>query len=137
MVARGIRNNNPGNIRKGEKWQGLAAEQTDSSFCVFEAPEYGIRALAKILINYQKKYGLKDVQGIINRFAPPIENDTGSYVYGVCLKLDVRPDTPINVSEPGIMINLLKSIIRHENGEQPYSDDLLTKAMEMAGIKTN
>lgn len=137
MVARGIRNNNPGNIRKGEKWQGLAENQTDSSFCVFISPEYGIRALAKVLMNYQKKYGLKDVQGIINRYAPPVENDTGSYVYSVCLKLGVRPDTPINVSEPGIMINLLKSIIRHENGEQPYSDDLLTKAMEMAGIKIN
>ena len=41
MIPRGIRNHNPGNIRHGDKWQGLSAEQTDSSFCVFDAPEYG------------------------------------------------------------------------------------------------
>ena len=42
MPARGIRNNNPGNIRKGEKWKGLSPIQNDSSFCVFKSPEYGI-----------------------------------------------------------------------------------------------
>lgn len=135
MVARGIRNNNPGNIRHGEKWQGLADNQTDGSFCMFISPEYGIRALAKILINYQKKYGLRDVRSIINRFAPPSENDTESYIYSVSLKLDVKPDTQIDVQEPGVMINLLKAIIRHENGEQPYSDDVLAKGMKMAGVR--
>lgn len=135
MVARGIRNNNPGNIRHGEKWQGLADNQTDGSFCMFISPEYGIRALVKILINYQKKYGLRDVRSIINRFAPPSENDTESYIYSVSLKLDVKPDTQIDVQEPGVMINLLKAIIRHENGEQPYSDDVLAKGMKMAGVR--
>ncbi len=135
MEPRGVRNNNPGNIRHGEKWQGLSENQTDGSFCIFSSPEYGIRALAKILMNYQKKYGLRDVRSIINRFAPPCENDTESYIYSVCLKLGVKPDTPIDVSEPGIMINLLKSIIIHENGKQPYSDEVLKNGMKLAGIK--
>ena len=130
MAARGIRNNNPGNIRHGDKWQGLSAEQTDSEFCVFSQPEYGIRALCRILRTYQRKYGLRDVHSIINRFAPPVENDTESYIKSVCLKLDVTPETL-----KGIMLNLLKAIIRHENGEQPYSDEVLLQGIEMAGVK--
>ena len=62
MVARGIRNNNPGNIRHGEKWEGLSDKQTDSSFCIFVSPEYGIRALAKVLLTYYKKYQLNTVK---------------------------------------------------------------------------
>lgn len=135
MAVRGIRNNNPGNIRHGDKWQGLSAEQTDSEFCVFSQPEYGIRALCRILRTYQRKYGLRDVHSIINRFAPPVENDTESYIKSVCLKLDVTPETLIDLEEKGIMLNLLKAIIRHENGEQPYSDEVLLQGIEMAGVK--
>ncbi len=58
---RGIRNNNPGNIRHGENWQGLNpnSRSIDAAFCVFNTPVAGIRALAKVLINYKKIYGLK------------------------------------------------------------------------------
>ncbi len=66
MTARGIRNNNPGNIRKGDNWQGLAAEQTDEAFCVFRSAEYGIRALVKVLLNYEKKYGLNTVRKLLS-----------------------------------------------------------------------
>lgn len=131
MAARGIRNNNPGNIRHGDKWQGLSAEQTDSEFCVFSRPEYGIRALCRVLRTYQRKHGLRDVQSIINRFAPSIENDTDSYIKSVCLKLDVNPETPIDLDETGIMLNLLKAIIRHENGEQPYTDKQLLNGIKL------
>lgn len=129
---RGIRNNNPGNIRHGDKWRGLADKQTDAAFCVFKAPEWGIRALVKILRNYQTKHGLKTVESIINRFAPQIENDTSSYILSVCQVLDVKPRDVIDVFEPGIMINLLKAVIRHENGIQPYSDEILKKSLELA-----
>ena len=34
MLPRGIRNNNPLNIRRSkDQWQGLRAQQTDASFC--------------------------------------------------------------------------------------------------------
>ena len=132
MIARGIRNNNPGNIRHGDKWQGLAEAQMDKAFCVFKSPEWGIRALVKILRNYQTKHGLKTVESIINRFAPEVENNTASYILSVCQVLDVKPRDVIDVREPGIMINLLKAIIRHENGVQPYSDEVLKQGIELA-----
>ena len=53
LMARGIRNNNPGNIRHGgSKWQGMSETQTDDEYIQFDDPVYGIRALAKLLKNY-------------------------------------------------------------------------------------
>ena len=72
------------------------------------------------------------MESIINRFAPQIENDTSSYILSVCQVLDVKPRDVIDVFEPGIMINLLKAVIRHENGIQPYSDEVLKKSLELA-----
>ena len=135
MIPRGIRNHNPGNIRHGDKWQGLSVEQTDSSFCVFDAPEYGIRALAKILLNYERKYGLNTVRKIINRYAPEVENDTASYVASVAGQLGVAADEVIDISDTAVMLVLVKAIIRHENGCQPYDNEVLIKGIRMAGVK--
>ena len=135
MVARGIRNNNPGNIRKGEKWKGLADEQTDSSFCIFVSPEYGIRALVKILLTYYKKYKLNTVKKIISRYAPPSENETESYIKSVANQLGVASDEEINLSSVAVLAVLLRAIIRHENGEQPYSDEQILKGIHLAGVK--
>lgn len=134
---RGIRNYNPGNIRWGDKWQGLdpKGREKDPAFCVFVAPEWGIRALAKILQNYQVKYHLRDVRSILNRYAPPCENDTESYIYSVCRVLGVGDKEHINVFNPVIMLPLLKAIIKHENGQQPYSNEVLLKGIKLAEIK--
>jgi len=134
MTSRGIRNNNPGNIRHGDAWQGLAEQQTDSSFCVFRSPEYGIRALAKVLLNYEKKYGLNTVRKIISRYAPENENDTGAYIKSVAGQLGVDADEPITVRDKATLLVLAKAIIRHENGEQPYGNEILIKGLEMAGV---
>ncbi|WP_340615218.1 structural protein, partial [Xenorhabdus thailandensis] len=79
-MPRGIGNNNPGNIRHGDKWRGLRDIQTDKSFCQFVSPEYGIRAMLKILRNYVKLYGDNTIRQFITRWAPPSENDTESYI---------------------------------------------------------
>ena len=45
MIARGIRNNNPLNVRRSkDKWQGMKPLQTDPQFCQFETMPYGWRA---------------------------------------------------------------------------------------------
>lgn len=135
MSARGIRNNNPGNIRKGEKWKGLSEHQTDSSFCIFVSPEYGIRALVKILLTYYKKYKLNTVKKIISRYAPPSENETESYIKSVANQLGVASDEEIDLSSVAVLAVLLRAIIRHENGEQPYSDEQILKGIHLAGVK--
>ncbi len=129
-LPRGIRNNNPGNIRHGDKWDGLAAEQPDSAFCTFIDPEHGIRAMGKILLNYQKRYGIDTVAGIIGRWAPPNENDTGAYAAHVAEKIGVDPDE--NISVFSNLQGLVLAIIQHENGQQPYNLSTIQRGIEMA-----
>lgn len=130
MTPRGIRNNNPGNIRRGEPWQGLAPEQTDPDFCVFESPEYGIRAMARVLINYRKKHGIHTLQGIVTRWAPPEENDTAAYVRHVAEACGVHPLAIVKVED--LLPELVPAIIRHENGVQPYDRETLARGIALA-----
>lgn len=130
---RGIRNNNPGNIRWGQKWQGLAenGREQDSSFCVFKSPEYGIRALAKLLQNYQTLYGLNTPRKIISRYAPPNENQTQAYIQSVALQLGIQPDSTADLTHDGTLMVFIKAIIRFENGVQPYSNETILKGIEL------
>ena len=130
-LTRGIRNNNPGNIVKGIAWKGIDSAKTalESRFIVFTAPEWGIRAMARLLKNYYNLYGLKTVRAIIDRWAPPSENDTGSYVTAVANRLNVGPDEPINIVS--VMPDLIGAIIRHENGAQPYPSETIQRGIEL------
>ncbi len=131
---RGLRLHNPGNIRHGrDKWQGMAKEQTDPSFVRFEAPQFGIRALARVLLTYDKK-GFNTPRAIINRWAPPTENNTEAYVAHVAQKLAVEPDDWIDIDTVEVMQPLVEAIILRENGRQPYKPQLILDGLRMAGV---
>ncbi|WYW97814.1 structural protein [Proteus vulgaris] len=127
-IARGERNNNPGNIRHGSKWQGLSAEQTDKDFCQFISPEYGIRAIYKLLQTYQKKHGLNTIKTIINRYAPPNENNTIGYINRISKEIGIEIDIPINTQLKNIIIPLAIAIVNIELGYQPYSEKVFEDA---------
>lgn len=133
-APRGIRNNNPGNIRWGSPWQGLVPRDaaTDQSFCQFTAPQYGIRAMAKVFTTYATQYGLNTIQGIISRWAPPNENNTPAYVASVAQAVGTDANTPIDVTNPGTMALLIKAVIQHENGMQPYDDATIAQGGALA-----
>lgn len=126
--ARGERNNNPGNIRHGSKWQGLSAQQTDLSFCQFVSPEYGIRAIYKLLQTYQKKYELNTVESIIDRYAPPNENNTTGYINRAAKDIGVSVNEPIDVTSKPVAIALATAIVGVELGYQPYSQKVFEDA---------
>lgn len=132
-LPRGIRNNNPGNIRRSaDPWQGLSDTQTDPAFFQFTAPVYGIRALARVLKTYRDRHGLTTVQGIIGRWAPTNENNTGAYVQAVASSMGVAPNVPL-AWDAGTVRALVAAIIHHENGRQPYSTALLDDGIRRAG----
>lgn len=123
-LPRGIRNCNPGNLdRTSAKWQGLVMEHeiTDSRFCQFIDPTWGIRAMAVTLITYQDKHGINTIRGIIGRWAPPVENDTGAYVKSVCKAAGIGPDERLDIHRYAAMQPIVEAIIRHENGAGPLS----------------
>jgi hypothetical protein len=130
--ARGERNNNPGNIRHGQKWQGMAAEQNDPAFITFIKPEWGIRALGKVLLTYQRKYGLCTIDGIINRWAPPAENDTDAYVHHVCQQCGKTADDVLDLETMDDLRTVTVAIIRHELGYQPYGDETIDVGLAWA-----
>lgn len=131
LMSRGIRNNNPGNIRHGSsQWQGMSLQQLDNEYVTFDDPIYGIRAMAKLLKNYQSRYNLNTVAEIIGRYAPPSENITGAYVTAVSKKLGVSPDQEIDVANA--LPQLIPAIIHHENGQQPYTVEQISKGIALA-----
>ena len=132
--TRGERNNNPGNIDRNQiKWQGMAEDQSsDARFVVFGTPEDGIRALAKVLLSYRRKLGLRTVRQIINRWAPPVENDSGAYIRHVADSVGVDADDPIDVEDAGVLEPLVRAIIAHENGRIVYDDAIIVAAVDRA-----
>jgi hypothetical protein len=129
---RGIRNNNPLNIRENHKvdydWVGESLFDKDLDFEEFVSPVYGIRAAARILKNYRDKYDLNTVSGIINRWAPPIENDTQAYIESVADKVGINAHEPLAEVD---YTRLISAMIYHENGQQPYSVDEIQQGFEM------
>ena len=135
-TSRGIRNNNPGNLRKTkDPWQGLAETQTDKDFFVFKNPTYGIRALARTLIKYQDKHGLRTIRQIINRWAPSAENDTVAYIRGVVMATEFGADVELDMHKYAHLKAMTKAIILFENGAQPYTGAQIDKALVLAGVE--
>lgn len=128
-TPRGLRCNNPGNIRHGADWLGLAPQQTDESFCQFTDPVYGIRAIVRILRSYERQ-GINTLTGAISRWSPPSENDTAAYIAAVAKDCGIAPDQPVSLD--AIMPALVRAIIQHENGQQPYTDDQIERGIALA-----
>ncbi|WP_368281637.1 hypothetical protein [Klebsiella pneumoniae] len=135
-AARGLRNNNPGNIEAGSNsWDGQAG--SDGRFAKFVTPEHGIRALGKNLLSYQRQ-GYDTVSEIVNRWAPARDgNNTEAYIAALCKKLNVTPNDQLNMSDINTLRQLCAGIIQHENGKQPYSEDQLNTGVSAAlGLTT-
>lgn len=129
QVARGIRNNNPGNIRHGKsKWQGMSTGQTDPSFVQFTAPEYGIRALAVLLKNYIAG-GTNTISKVIAKYAPSSENNTAAYIAQVEKNTGIGRNEPLTANDLTLLVT---AIIRHENGTQPYPIETIQKGVQLA-----
>lgn len=132
-VARGIRNNNPGNLRSsGDAWKGKAG-QDEGGYLQFESPEAGIRAMAVNLVNQQKKHGLRTVESIITKYAPASDNNnTGAYIQAVSTALGVKPDQQIDLKDPATLEKFMRAVIKHENGSQPYAPEQIQHGVEAA-----
>lgn len=134
MVARGVRNNNPLNIEKGQPWQGLKPTQTDPRFCQFVSLEMGFRAAFKILKTYfGKQPPVKTVRDIITRWAPPGENNTEEYIQFVCEHGQLNPDEPMRYSDKNKMCRLVWAMAEMECG-QKFSFGRIENAYALANV---
>ena len=126
LPPKGIRNNNPLNVEKsGDQWQGMTGN--DGRFVIFSSPFYGIRAAARILKNYRDKYGLNTVAGIINRWAPPSDNNpTQKYADFVAAKAGLQVNQVIPTA---YYSRVVSAMIHFENGYNPYDQNTITSAV--------
>lgn len=134
-LPRGIRNNNPLNIRKGNNWQGERTVQSDKAFEEFVSIEYGIRAAFIILRNYMTGYGGRQkprntVRKIIARWAPPIENATDKYTLFVADAMGIHPDTAFKFTDRQRMITMVDAMIQVECGQR-VTRDTIASAYDM------
>lgn len=140
-LPRGIRNNNPLNIRKGARWRGLRDFATDKEFCEFQTMAFGFRAAFRTLITYYTKHDCKTLEKIINRWAPRSENNTFAYIQHVkmCAKISYAssqlPDPRLKFNWP-TWRRIIMAMASIENGMgtselQKYEADL-GKGMKMA-----
>lgn len=129
---RGIRNNNPLNIRKGNSWQGERHPQTDKAFEEFQSLELGLRAGFIIIRNYMtRRPRLDTVAAIVRRWAPPSENNTQAYIDNVCRRAALSADQPFKFTDKNKVCRLVWGMCWQECGCE-VSFGRIENAYEMA-----
>jgi hypothetical protein len=119
MDKRGLRNNNPGNIRRSnERYQGEVRPSLDPAFKQFESMAYGYRALMRVLKTYYHKHGLHTIREMINRWAPKSENPTGNYISAVVRDTGKKADEWLTWDKSTVM-SLAAAMSNVECGEKP------------------
>jgi len=114
-MTRGLRNNNPGNLRKSaDHFRGEKAS-SDKEFKQFTAIEWGIRALILVLRTYFKRHRLHTIRQIVGRWAPASENDTRAYVRFVSQRTGYEPDAVLT-ADSDTLLALASAICEYENG---------------------
>lgn len=122
IVPRGIRNNNPLNIRVGNNWRGEKTVKHDRAFEEFTSMEFGVRAGFIILRKYMTGYNgltrkFNTIDLIIRRWAPASENNTESYISQVCKLSGIQRHQQISFSQRSMMVAIVDAMIRVECGQ--------------------
>lgn len=128
---RGIRNNNPLNIRIGNTWLGEVPNPTDSEFEQFVSPFYGLRAAFVILRRYIRRYHRDTIEKIISAWAPASENDTKKYIENVSKITGIDSRALIIFDDREKLCKIVSAMAQQENGTQ-IDFDLICKAYDAA-----
>lgn len=124
-MSRGLRNNNPGNIRRSKvRYKGEVHPSRDPDFKEFSTIAYGYRAVFVLLDTYRSRYGLTTIRQMLNRYAPPTENFTEGYVRFVADYSGVMPDEVIDTRNEMDMIPIVSAMSKIENGVAANIEDV-------------
>lgn len=131
MTPRGIRNNNPLNIRIGNTWLGERNNPIDPAFEEFVSLEYGLRAAFCILRRYIRRYHKNTVPDIVSTWAPASENNTQRYIDIVCQRSGISPTQQIRFEDETTMCMLVEAMAFVECG-QPIDGKKIELGYKMA-----
>jgi len=125
----GLRNNNPGCLKRDENstpYRGEIVPTNDPPWRQFESKAYGYRAMFHlILIRYIIDYNINTIRGIMNRYAPPTENDTLAYIDFVSLRTGIDADEVIKAGDTDVILDFGRAITKMENGVEPDESALM------------
>jgi hypothetical protein len=112
-TIRGIRNNNPTNMMdSGIHWQGMTGVDPDG-FLIFATLADGLRAPTINLRNYGRLDGITTVDGVARRWS---KTDQDAYSANLAAFLGVDPQDNIDLEDKGILTQLVRGIVRQEDG---------------------
>lgn len=121
-LPRGYRNNNPLNVRKNaaNAWKGKVVPGTDPAFEQFITMAYGYRCALYLLRKYIKQ-GNNTIRKIINKWAPPSENNTDGYISHVAGRSGISADTILSPTDQDKLCRIAYAMAWVENGYAPAS----------------
>lgn len=123
-MTRGLRNRNPGNIRRSKtRYLGEVTPSRDAVFKQFETMAWGYRAMFVLLDSYRRR-GYGTLRQMIARYAPPVENHTENYIRCVATWSDVDADEPLDTHDRATMLAVVAAMSRMENGREVVMSDV-------------
>ena len=132
MGTRGIRNNNPLNIRHGKsQWVGMRKVQTDKAFVQFTERVFGYRAAFVLLRNYIGR-GVNTIGKIISLWAPPSDgNNTQAYIEYVSSTTGIDASHELAFADKEKLVEIVRSMAHMESGiVEDY--DVLSSAYDIS-----
>lgn len=129
QVPRGIRNNNPGNLRSWGDTPRIGG------YARFATPEAGLTAMIKNLQAQQSVHGLNTISGIISKWAPPSENNTAAYIAAVAKQTGFGASQPLDLKDKGTVAPLVSSIIKQEGNGAGYNKDMVDQAVSQVTVE--
>ena len=130
-VPRGIRNNNPLNIRIGNVWLGEVNNPTDPNFEQFVHIKYGLRAGFVLLRRYINHYHRNTVPMILAAWAPSSENNTLKYIDFVCQRANITSTQSLTYTDKPVMVQLVKAMAKYESGAD-IDENTIGQSYDMA-----
>ena len=130
-ITRGMRNNNPLNIRIGNVWLGEVSNPTDPDFEQFVHIKYGLRAAFVLLRRYINHYHRNTVPMILAAWAPSTENNTTKYIDFVCQRANITSTQSLTYTDRPTMIQLVKAMAKYESGAD-IDENTIGQSYDMA-----
>ena len=118
-LPRGLRNRNPGNIRRSAVRYKGETESDDAAFKTFASTAWGYRAMFVLLHTYRVRHRIATLRGMIARWAPPSENDTDAYLRTVVRRSGVGTHAAAPTRAQIARARIAAAMARVENGVEP------------------
>jgi len=123
--------NNPFDLRAGTPWKGVIGER--NGFAMFNTLENGLRAGMVDLHVAWKRDGLNSIDAIVRKYAPPSENETTTYINGVCSFTGWGRYDPLDLDNVASLSLIGSAFLRQEQGADYIVDGAtLQQAAESA-----